>query len=55
MTRHSADNLGCELHGVSDASSRSSTAVLYLRTIRQDETIQVTLMTAKSRVDTLPN
>ena len=51
-TGQSVDNLGYELHGFSDASSRAYAAVVYLRIIRENGTflVEVSLLTAKSKV-----
>ncbi|XP_033228907.1 uncharacterized protein LOC117180519 [Belonocnema kinseyi] len=49
-TGQGADNLGCELHGFSDASSRSYAAIVYLRIIQEDGSARVTLLIAKTRV-----
>ncbi|XP_033229678.1 uncharacterized protein LOC117181223 [Belonocnema kinseyi] len=49
-TGQGADNLGCELHGFSDASSRAYAAVAYPRIIQKEGSARVTLLTAKTRV-----
>lgn len=40
----------CELHGFADASTRAYAAVVYLRTTNQQKEVNISLLTAKSKV-----
>lgn len=47
---HGTDTLLIEIHGFADASTSAYGAVVYLRIVKVDGSVQVTMLTAKSRV-----
>ncbi|XP_071582337.1 uncharacterized protein [Temnothorax nylanderi] len=49
-TEYGSDTFTAEIHGFADASTSAYGAVVYLRIIKIDGSIQVTLLTAKSKV-----
>lgn len=47
---YSTHNRHVSLHGYCDASEKAYAAVLYLRTVLEDETVEVQLVTAKTKI-----
>ncbi|XP_043482131.1 uncharacterized protein LOC122511131 [Leptopilina heterotoma] len=48
--KYSKDVIDCELHGFGDASEKAIGAVIYLRLLFRDDSISVSLLTAKTKV-----
>ncbi|RLU21151.1 hypothetical protein DMN91_005524 [Ooceraea biroi] len=47
------ENLGVEIHGFADASNRAYAAVIYLRVLHSFESVQISLLAAKTKVTPL--
>src|SRR5436190_16546759 len=49
-TGRNKENIGIELHGFADASNRAYAAVVYLRVLHSFESVQISLLAAKTKV-----